>query len=246
MKKLLLLLFPTLALSQSVPNGTITIGEEWTAAQWNAAWASKLDYPCIVCGGGGGSGTVNSGFVGQLAYYPANTAAVSPLGSLGTSGQVLTSNGAGSAPSWTSGTPIPSLPAYVTPLTNDYLIVYSQTDSQAEKATIPQVIASSLSFASATSLTPNCAYLINYTVNTVAVGTFTVNAPTGCTAVEGQSLTIHIKSTNVQTYAWNAAFVGGATALPTTSTGSSKGDWIGFLYDSINSKWDYVPVATGF
>ena len=43
MKKLLLLLIPTLALSQSVPNGTITQGQVWTTTQWNSAWQAKAD-----------------------------------------------------------------------------------------------------------------------------------------------------------------------------------------------------------
>jgi hypothetical protein len=51
---------------------------------------------------GGGSGTVNSGTAYQLAYYASTGTAVSTLGSLGTSGQVLTSGGAGVAPSWTT------------------------------------------------------------------------------------------------------------------------------------------------
>ena len=51
---------------------------------------------------GGGSGTVNSGTAYQLAYYASTGTAVSTLGSLGTSGQVLTSGGAGVAPSWST------------------------------------------------------------------------------------------------------------------------------------------------
>lgn len=42
---MLALLLPALSLSQSVPNGTITQGQVWSAAQWNAAWQSKTDYP---------------------------------------------------------------------------------------------------------------------------------------------------------------------------------------------------------
>ena len=49
-----------------------------------------------------GSGTVNSGTANQLAYYASTGTAVSTLGSLGTSGQVLTSGGAGVAPSWST------------------------------------------------------------------------------------------------------------------------------------------------
>lgn len=46
-----------------------------------------------------GSGTVNSGTAGQLAYYATSTTAVSTLGSLGTTAQVLHGNAAG-APSF--------------------------------------------------------------------------------------------------------------------------------------------------
>jgi hypothetical protein len=38
-----LVLFGSAALAQSVPNGTIVIGQVWTPAQWNLAWASKAD-----------------------------------------------------------------------------------------------------------------------------------------------------------------------------------------------------------
>lgn len=44
MKKLLgLLLFSTVVLAQSVPNGTIVQGQIWTPTQWNSAWQSKAD-----------------------------------------------------------------------------------------------------------------------------------------------------------------------------------------------------------
>ena len=43
MKKWLLLLWPLIAFGQSIPNGTITQGQVWTPAQWNAAWSSKAD-----------------------------------------------------------------------------------------------------------------------------------------------------------------------------------------------------------
>lgn len=51
-------------------------------------------------GGGGGSGTVNSGTANRLTYYAATGTAVSELPTAGSSGQILQSNGTGSAPSW--------------------------------------------------------------------------------------------------------------------------------------------------
>lgn len=45
MKRLfaLLLLLPLVVFAQTVPNGTITQGQVWTPAQWNAAWQAKAD-----------------------------------------------------------------------------------------------------------------------------------------------------------------------------------------------------------
>ena len=81
--------------------------------------------------------------------------------------------------------------------------------------------------------------------NSQATGTLTMNAPTG-TPVDGQRLTIRIKSTNVQTFSWNAAYVGGTAALPTATTGSSKYDYFLFVYNAGASNWDYIATATGF
>ena len=50
--------------------------------------------------GGGGSGTVNSGTANRLTYYAATGTTVSELPTAGSSGQILQSNGTGSAPSW--------------------------------------------------------------------------------------------------------------------------------------------------
>lgn len=50
--------------------------------------------------GGSGSGTVNPGTLNRLTYYAATGNAVSELPTAGSSGQILQSNGTGSAPTW--------------------------------------------------------------------------------------------------------------------------------------------------
>ena len=98
----------------------------------------------------------------------------------------------------------------------------------------------------ATSFTPNIGVAdISEQANTQATGTLTANAPTG-SPVDGQRWTLRISSTNVQTFAWNAAYTGGTIALPATTTGSSKTDYFGFIYNSATSKWNYLAAATGF
>ena len=104
----------------------------------------------------------------------------------------------------------------------------------------------SVSMTDASSITPTGDTAdINYQANTQSVGTLTVNAPSG-TPVDGQTLKLRIKSTNVQTYSWNAIYRGSSTvALPTASSGASKTDYIGFIYNSADSKWDCVASDAG-
>lgn len=82
--------------------------------------------------------------------------------------------------------------------------------------------------------------------NTQAVSTLTINAPTG-TPVNGQKIIFRLLSTNIQTFAWNAVFQGSNDlALPSTSTGSSKYDYMGFIWNSTNSKWQMLARNMGF
>jgi hypothetical protein len=82
--------------------------------------------------------------------------------------------------------------------------------------------------------------------NTQAAGTLTLNAPTG-TPVNGQRVILRLTSTNVQTFSWNPAFVGSTDlALPTASSGSSKVDYMGFIYNSTATKWHLLAKVFGF
>lgn len=100
--------------------------------------------------------------------------------------------------------------------------------------------------ADATSVTPNSDSADwTYQLNTQSTGTLTINADGG-TPTDAQVWGFRIKSTNVQTFSWNAVFIGGTVALPTSSTGSSKIDMYTFIYSTVNSKWMYTGTAVGF
>lgn len=82
--------------------------------------------------------------------------------------------------------------------------------------------------------------------NTQAAGTLTIAAPTG-TPVNGQKLIFRLRSTNAQTFSWNAVFAGSTDlALPTASSGSSKYDYMGFIYNSTAAKWQLLAKNFGF
>jgi hypothetical protein len=82
--------------------------------------------------------------------------------------------------------------------------------------------------------------------NTQASGTLTINAVTG-TLNDGQKIIFRLQSANIQTFSWNGAFVGSTDVpLPTSSTGSNKYDYMGFIYNSNASKWQLLAKNFGF
>jgi len=109
------------------------------------------------------------------------------------------------------------------------------------------IVTRTVSYADATSLTFNADTTDTATqANTQATGTLTINAPTG-TPYNGQKLIFRLQSTNVQTFAWNAAFSASLDlTLPTASTGSSKYDYMGFQYNSTSAKWNLLARVFGF
>ena len=82
--------------------------------------------------------------------------------------------------------------------------------------------------------------------NTQIAGTLTINAPTG-TPTDGQKLMIRLQSTNTQTFSFNAIFKGSLDlSLPINSSSGGKFDYLGFIYNTTSSTWDFVTRNFGF
>jgi hypothetical protein len=82
--------------------------------------------------------------------------------------------------------------------------------------------------------------------NTQVAGTLTINAPTG-TLENGQKFIFRLQSSNVQTFSWNAVFSGSTDlSLPTVSSGASKYDYMGFIYNSTATNWQILAKNFGF
>lgn len=131
---------------------------------------------------------------------------------------------------------------------NDYS-TYStlQTNINTVNANVTPLLKAVTSLADATSITPNADTSdMVYQINTQAAGTLTINAPTG-TITNGQKLMIRLVCTNAQTLSWNAVYAGSTDlTLPTATTGSSKADYIGVIYDTNSSKWHVIAKNFGF
>jgi len=82
--------------------------------------------------------------------------------------------------------------------------------------------------------------------NTQTAGTLTINAVTG-TLFNGQKIILRLQSANAQTFSWNAIFAGSTDlSLPTTSSGSNKYDYVGFIYNTTATKWQLLAKNFGF
>jgi hypothetical protein len=82
--------------------------------------------------------------------------------------------------------------------------------------------------------------------NTQVAGTLTINTITG-TPYSGQKIIFRLQSANTQTFSWDTSFAGSTDLpLPTTSTGSNKYDYVGFIYNSTATKWQLLAKNFGF
>ena len=89
-------------------------------------------------------------------------------------------------------------------------------------------------------------YDVTEMIMTGAIGTLTISNPTG-TPLNAQKLIYRIQSTFAQTLSWGAIFQGSSDlALPTTTSGNSKWDIYGFVYNTNNSKWQLAAKTAGF
>jgi len=78
------------------------------------------------------------------------------------------------------------------------------------------------------------------TAQAVNITSFTTNL--SGTPVDGQLLWIAITGTATRTIAWGASFEASTVALPTTTSGTNRLD-VGFVWNSVTSKWRCIAVA---
>ena len=58
---------------------------------------------------------------------------------------------------------------------------------------------------------------------------------------------IRLQATNTQTFSFNAVFNGSLDlSLPTVSSNGSKYDYLGFIYNSGATKWNFITRNFGF
>jgi len=132
-------------------------------------------------------------------------------------------------------------PTDLTP-TNPLGIAYGGTGTTTGTSA-PRVTAA----ASGGTITPNANTTDILTqANVESAGTLTIAAPTG-TPVNGQKLIMRLTCTNAQVLSFNAIYRSSTDlGFPASTTGSSKTDYLGFIYNSSATKWDMLAKVFGF
>lgn len=82
--------------------------------------------------------------------------------------------------------------------------------------------------------------------NTLATGTLSIATSSG-SPLNGQKFILRLRCTNPQTLSWGGVFAGSTDLiLPTATTGSSKYDYVGFIYNSTAMQWQLLAKVFGF
>jgi len=119
------------------------------------------------------------------------------------------------------------------------LVAHNQNGTLKSSAIAPAVT----TITSSATPAPNSATTTEYIVTALAVGATFTN-PSG-SPVQGQPLLIRIKdNATAQTLAWGTEYRALANSLPTTTV-ISKTLYVGFIFNSTDTKWDLVAVVQG-
>jgi hypothetical protein len=246
----------------SVATGTspLVVSSTTQVANLNAATAGLATYATTAnsVAGGNVSGQVSNALVAGTVYTNAqpNITSTGTLASLSVSGNATVGNIIGPLANGNSNIAITSNgninmtvggTANVVTLTTTTANVTGALNVTgniyANGAVLPRVV----TIADGTSVTMN-GDTTDFAVqtNTQVAGILTINAPSG-TPYNGQKLVFRLQSSNVQTFSWNAIFTGSVDlSLPTSSTGTNKYDYLGFIYNSMSSKWNILAKNFGF
>ena len=203
------------------------------------------------------SGISNLGNVGNVTITGGTSGYVLSTDGAGNLNWVVQSGGGGSGSSISNGNSNVNIPSAngninLTAVGNTIMVVTGTGANIAGTLNVSGPITGTVApravtIADGTSVTINADTTdLAIQTNTQAAGTLTINAPTG-TLSQGQKIMFRLQSTNVQTFSWNAVFNGSTDLnLPSVSSGSSKYDYVGFIYNSTASKWNIIAKNFGF
>lgn len=247
-------------LTISTTTGTLTLTNAKTLAVTNSLTLSGTDgttmtFPSTsktIAANDGSNLTIASQAIGDI-LYASSTTAYTRLAAVAV-GQVLVSAGTGTAPAYSANpavttlelgagstdTTLSRISAGVLGVEGIAVPTISSTSTITNKRNQPRIVsAASYTTDTGTSLDVSTTDIF---VITAQAGALLFNAPSG-TPVQGEKLIIRIKDNGTaRALTWNAVFRAMGTALPSTTV-LSKTLYLGFIYNSTDTKWDLVASA---
>lgn len=236
----------------TVAQAAITASQEAAAASAEAALASEtaagLSEAAAAASetAAGLSEAAAAGSAGDAATSETNAAASALAASASEGNAAASEAAAGLSETAAAGSAAAALISEGNAATSESNAAASQAAAAASAAAVLQSVTV---VADATSITPALVdesfKTVVQQVNTQALGPLTLNDPTG-TPFDGQLLELRIKSTNIQTFSFGAAYRGSVQlTLPASSSGADKWDRFLFEYLESSATWDFIGVVSG-
>lgn len=192
-------------------------------------------------------GTIGTVLIGNAAGNPSfgkvtsslvDTSIATTGVDINTSDQVVSTHLSAALPTSQGGTGQNSTATFPT---TGVVVTETATETLTAKRVTPRVVTLSTN----TTFTPDSDNGDISIMNmTATAGTVTIAAPTG-TPTDGQKHIIRLKTTNAQTYSFNATYAFSTTVTAPTATTGTKTDYIGIIWNATNTKWDVVAVDQG-
>lgn len=228
------------AITPTTVNGnTLTTGSSTytgtAAAVYTFPGATKT-----IAANDGSNWTIASQAIGDIAYA-SSTTAYTRLAAVAT-GSVLVSAGTGTAPAYSANPQVTTVElGHATDTTLSRSAAGTLAVEGIRVITTTPLVVSAASYTTDTGTSLNMDNLDQFII-TAQAGALLFNAPGG-TLVQGRSLVIRIKdNATARALTWNAVFRAMGTALPSTTV-LSKTLYLGFFYNSTDTKWDLVASA---
>lgn len=113
--------------------------------------------------------------------------------------------------------------------------------------TTPRIITPPVTLSDAATILVDASLGNVFTFTVITTGR-AVGAPSNPTDTQKILFRLRQDGTGSKTLTWNVAYSFGSdiTAAPTLSTAANKVDYVGFIYDSTNSKWHLLSYARGY
>lgn len=173
---------------------------------------------------------------GSFSFYTDSPAPKNPGGAAWSIG------GANGNFIWSNVIEVANITSHNTNLKGSTVINGTLTSSLAQQLRLAPVVVPSNSNSD---VYPAFPAMTTHVDSVFGVGNLSIAAPAGSGVQEGEQVILRINTTNARTYVWDAIYRGG-TGLPLPATTvAAKTNYLTFIYNAADTKWDLILSVPG-